>query len=115
MRLNSTWRPNTPNSPHGKGYAVDLQPVVQTKWWAKHIIELLDWSTNNGFRIFWEWSRIGTFGWIHVDRGYRDRGRNLFYIGYPVWDRKGRKKMKYARYTGKEPWTVAGIDNPLGE
>lgn len=104
IQINSSYRikDNKTGSPHGAGCAIDFVPCVFQKGWAKRIMEFLLKQTGfRGFRVFWEWSGRNE-GWIHVDRGLKDKGGNQFWIGYP---KKG--KMEYALYGIRSPMEMA--------
>ena len=99
--ITSTWRPRRRGSAHTVGKAVDFQIVNGTD---ADYLKAMNWLAKEcnipGFRAFLEWQ--GRRPWIHVDRGYKDRGQRVFRVGYPK-----HGKMLYAPYEGRLPQSYA--------
>lgn len=107
LKITSTYRPNSIGSAHEFGYAIDFQPVKLDREWGFKVIRYLQAQTDfNNFRLFWEWQIKETFGWIHIDRNFKDDGQKIFMIGHP--NQAGG--MSYKTFTGLAPWQYLGIE-----
>ncbi|MDD5551309.1 MAG: D-Ala-D-Ala carboxypeptidase family metallohydrolase [Candidatus Omnitrophica bacterium] len=114
LQLNSTYRLHDRNGrAHREGHAVDFQPVEAGLNYGFRIIEIIENCLENTnifyniivdhVRVFWEWKKQGSAGWIHLDTNYNPNNSSKFIeylVGYP--DKSGN--MVYAPFEDKAPW-----------
>jgi hypothetical protein len=104
IRLNSTYRPKSIGSSHALGKAIDCQFHADDK---SAYLMVMDWFKSgcplSGYRVIMEWSgRSDGIPWFHIDRGYKDNGDKVLYVGYPKDGIRGAK-MIYANWIGGLP------------
>jgi len=112
-QINGAYRPWDIGSAHTLALAIDSQWFNDKNYGHKIINYLRDNADKLikelglvGFRVFWEWSGVKNFGWIHLDVNFDvKQGECKFRVGYPNKGRDKKKKpMIYRVYEGKAPY-----------